>query len=106
MKKSEMVGRVAGRMGLTKSAADGAVDAVFEVIAEALAKEEAVRIAGFGTFATRSRSARTGRNHEGPDPRYHYGASVALENGVFGNTVMGPERKETPAQAKERTRSG
>ena len=62
MKKSEMVGRVAGRMGLTKSAADGAVDAVFEVIAEALAKEEAVRIAGFGTFATRSRSARTGRN--------------------------------------------
>ena len=62
MKKSEMVGRVAGRMGLTKSAADGAVDAVFEVIVEALAKEEAVRIAGFGTFATRSRSARTGRN--------------------------------------------
>ena len=62
MKKSEMVGRVAGRLGLGKSAAEGAVDAVFEVIAEALAKEEAVRIAGFGTFATRSRSARTGRN--------------------------------------------
>ena len=38
------------------------VDAVFEVIAEALAREEAVRIAGFGTFETKSRSARTGRN--------------------------------------------
>ena len=62
MKKSEMVGHVAGRMGLNKSAAEGAVDAVFEVIAEALAREEAVRIAGFGTFETKSRSARTGRN--------------------------------------------
>ncbi len=62
MKKSEMAERVAGRMGLSKSAAEGAVDAVFETIVEALAREEAVRIAGFGTFATRSRSARTGRN--------------------------------------------
>ena len=62
MKRPEMVERVAGRMGLSKPAAKGAVDAVFEVIAEALAREEVVRIAGFGTFGTRSRSARTGRN--------------------------------------------
>ena len=62
MKKSEMAERVAGTMGLSKSAAKGAVDAVFETIVEALAREEAVRIAGFGTFATRSRSARAGRN--------------------------------------------
>ena len=62
MKKSEMAERVAGRMGLSKSAAEGAVDAVFETIVEALAREEAVRIVGFGTFATRSRSARAGRN--------------------------------------------
>ena len=41
---------------------------------------------------------------EGSDSRYHYGASVAFENGVFGNTPMGPEREETPPQAKERTR--
>ena len=62
MKKSEMAERVADRMGLSKSAAKGAVDAVFETIVEALAREEAVRIAGFGTFATRSRGARAGRN--------------------------------------------
>ena len=62
MNKSDIVGRVADRMGLTRSAAEGAVDTVLESIAEALAKEEAVRIAGFGTFATKSRSARTGRN--------------------------------------------
>ena len=42
--------------------AAGAVDAVFEIIGEALAKHEEVRIAGFGTFATKHRPARTGRS--------------------------------------------
>ena len=34
----------------------------FETIGEALAKHEEVRIAGFGTFGTKNRPARTGRN--------------------------------------------
>ena len=49
-------------MGLRRSAAESAVDTVLEAIAEALAKEEAVRLAGFGTFRTKSRAARSGRN--------------------------------------------
>ena len=62
MNKSAIVARVAARMGLNKFTAEGAVDTVFEAIAEGLAKEEDVRIAGFGTFGTRSRAARMGRN--------------------------------------------
>ena len=62
MNKSAIVARVAARMGLNKFTAEGSVDTVFEAIAEGLAKEEEVRIAGFGTFGTRSRAARTGRN--------------------------------------------
>ena len=62
MNKSDIVGRVAGRMGLGKAAAESAVDTVLGAIAEALAREETVRIAGFGTFSTRRRSPRTGRN--------------------------------------------
>ena len=62
MNKSVIVARVAARMGLDKFTAEGAVDTVFEAIAEGLAKEEDVRIAGFGTFGTRSRAARMGRN--------------------------------------------
>ena len=72
MKKSDIVGRLAGRMGLRRSAAEGAVDTVLDAIAEALAKEEAVRLAGFGTFRTKSRTARSGRN-----PRT--GESVQIE---------------------------
>ena len=60
--KSDIAGRVASRTGVGRSAAGDAADAVFEAIAEALTRGEDVRIAGFGTFGTRSRPARTGRN--------------------------------------------
>jgi len=60
--KSEIVGLVAGRTGVGRAVAGDAVDAVFEAIREAMARGEDVRIVGFGTFGTRSRPARTGRN--------------------------------------------
>ena len=53
---------MAVRLKLGKAEAEAAVDTVFEAIGASLAREESVRIAGFGTFATRSREARTGRN--------------------------------------------
>ena len=62
MKKSDIAGRVADRIGLSRSAAGNAVDAVFGSVGEALGNGEEVRIVGFGTFTTKSRSARTGRN--------------------------------------------
>lgn len=62
MNKSELAGRLADRMALSRSAAAGAVDAVCETIREALAQGEEVRVAGFGTFTTRSRPAQSGRN--------------------------------------------
>ena len=62
MNKSEIAGRVADRIGMKQSAAGEAVDAVFEAVSESLANGEEVRIVGFGTFATKSRPARTGRN--------------------------------------------
>ena len=62
MNKAEAADRLAARAGLSKAAARGAVDGLFAVIGEALANGEEVRIAGFGTFGTRNRPARTGRN--------------------------------------------
>ena len=60
--KSDIADRVADPTGVRRSAAGDAVDAEFEAIAEALARSEGVRIVGFGTFGTRNRPARTGRN--------------------------------------------
>ena len=63
MKKSDIAGRVADRIDLSRSAAGKAVDAVFETVSEALANGEEVRIVGFGTFTTKSRRPVPGATH-------------------------------------------
>ncbi len=62
MNKAEMADRLAARTGLGKAAAKDAVDGVFAIIGKALADGEVIRVAGLGTFGSRSRPARTGRN--------------------------------------------
>ncbi|ACV57249.1 MULTISPECIES: HU family DNA-binding protein [Alicyclobacillus] len=62
MNKMELINRVAEKTNLKKKDAESAVNAVFEIIEEALANGEKVQIIGFGTFETRSRAARSGRN--------------------------------------------
>ncbi|HEX7049686.1 MAG TPA: HU family DNA-binding protein [Longimicrobiales bacterium] len=66
MNKSELVQNLANRAKLSKADAQRAVDALFGasggVIAQALRRGDKVQITGFGTFETRKRKARTGRN--------------------------------------------
>lgn len=62
MNKMELIAKVAEKSGLKKKDAEAAVNSVFEVISEALANGEKVQLVGFGTFETRRRAARTGRN--------------------------------------------
>ncbi len=62
MRKSDIAAHVADRVSLSKAQAEGAVNALIEAIRGALANGEKVSLAGFGTFSTRSRSARRGRN--------------------------------------------
>ena len=62
MKKVELVEAIAAKVGLTKADAGRALDATFEVIAEALEKGDRVPLVGFGTFGTSKRGARTARN--------------------------------------------
>ncbi len=66
MNKSELVDALANATGMTKSDAGRAIDALFStdggVIAKALRKGNRVQITGFGTFETKNRKARTGRN--------------------------------------------
>ena len=62
MKKQDVVAAVARSSGLSKASADEAVDAIFSAITDALKNGEDVRLVGFGTFSTRHRAARQGRN--------------------------------------------
>ena len=61
VKKSELAGCVAAKLSLPKTTADASVAAVFEVIGDALAKEDPVSMAGFGIFSVKDRVARQGR---------------------------------------------
>ncbi|MDE2817128.1 MAG: HU family DNA-binding protein [Chloroflexota bacterium] len=70
-----MADRPAAWTGLSKSAAKEVVDGVFAAIGDALANGEAVRIAGFGTFGTRSPLARTG-----PNPRTGEAVSISASS--------------------------
>ena len=62
MNRSELVRQVAGETGLGGTQADSAVKAALAALADALARGEAVRLAGFGAFVAQDRPARTGRN--------------------------------------------
>ena len=62
MNRSELNESVAKSMDCSKAQADRAVASVLESIQKGLKKAGEVSIVGFGTFAVKSRKARTGRN--------------------------------------------
>jgi DNA-binding protein HU-beta len=62
MNKAELVDAVAQKSELTKAAAAKAVDAVLATITETVAKGDSVSVIGFGTFESRKRAARNGKN--------------------------------------------
>lgn len=66
MNKSELAVKLAKKVGLTQAKAAEVVDAIFSpqkgIVAVELDAGRKVTIPGFGTFATRKRSARKGRN--------------------------------------------
>ena len=68
MNKAELTAHVAAETSVTRATADSLVGAVFSAIADALARDETVAIAGFGKFELRSRPARTGRNPRTGEP--------------------------------------
>ncbi|MCB9730434.1 MAG: HU family DNA-binding protein [Deltaproteobacteria bacterium] len=68
MTKKELADKLAKKSDISKAKALELVNAIFDsrsghgIIATALDAGEKVQLAGFGTFATKSRSARKGRN--------------------------------------------
>lgn len=62
MNKTELVAAVAAKAELSKKDADAAVTAVLDAVKDALADGDKVSIVGFGTFAVKTRAARTGIN--------------------------------------------
>lgn len=64
MNKAELLSHVAAGTSTTRGDAEWMVGTVFSAIADTLARDEPVVIAGFRTFPARGRAAR-----QGPNPR-------------------------------------
>jgi DNA-binding protein HU-beta len=93
MNKSEMAQALANKTDLNKADATRVIEAIFNpedgLITAALQQGDRVQITGFGTFETRERKARTGRNprtgHEiriGPTTSASFRPGKALKDAV------------------------
>lgn len=62
MNKNELVVNIAEKSGLTKKDVETVVNELLDEITNALNDGEKVQFVGFGTFETRERASRSGRN--------------------------------------------
>ena len=62
MNKAELITSMAEKSQLTKKDAETALKAFIDSVQEALENGDKVQLIGFGTFETRERAAREGRN--------------------------------------------
>ena len=89
MNKTELIAVAAENAGMTKKDTERVLNAAIDAITAALLKGEKVQLSGFGTFETKDREARIGRNPhtkeaiEIPAPRVPaFKASKALKDSI------------------------
>lgn len=62
MNKSALVDVIYEKLGVTKAAAEQAIDTIIDSIVNTLRQDGEVSISGLGIFSTKRRAARTARN--------------------------------------------
>jgi DNA-binding protein HU-beta len=62
MNKADLVSNIAKKSGLTKKDVETVLNNFLGEVTDALSTGNKVQLVGFGTFETRQRSGRTGRN--------------------------------------------
>lgn len=77
MNKAELVAAVAEKTEFRKKDAEAAINAFLSTVQEAMVAGEKVQLIGFGTFETRDRKARQGRNPRKPEEVIEIAASKA-----------------------------
>ncbi len=93
MNKTELTARLAKQTGLPLRDAANCVNAIFStspregIIADELTKGQRVQITGFGTFETRKRTMREGRNPQ-------TGAAITIAAATYPAFVSGKSLKD------------
>ena len=93
MNKTELTQNLAKKTGLSQADAKRAINAIFStapregIIANEVAKGKRVQITGFGTFESRKRKKRQGRNPQ-------TGEAITIPGGKYPAFVAGKTLKE------------
>jgi DNA-binding protein HU-beta len=94
--KTEFVSRVANQGDMSNAEAGRAVQAVLDVIQDALKAGEDVAFAGFGKFSVSERAARTGVNPQDPSKKVQIPARTVprfTPGAVLKEAVAGTKKK-------------
>ena len=62
MNKSELIDAIIKETNLSKKDTEATINAFMNVVSEELSKKSKIQLVGFGTFETRERAAREGKN--------------------------------------------
>jgi len=62
MNKSELIDAISERAGISKAQAGAELNGFTDAVTSELSKGGSVQLVGFGTFSTKARAAREGRN--------------------------------------------
>lgn len=62
MNKTELIAAVAEKASISKKESEVVINAALETIIDSLKNDEKVQLVGFGSFETKHRAERTGRN--------------------------------------------
>ncbi len=87
MNKTELMAAIAEKAGITKDEAQVAFAATFEIIAEAMAKQDKIAIPGFGSFQGKIRPERKGRNPS-------TGKEIIIPQAIVANFKAAAQLKE------------
>ena len=94
MNKAQLIDAVAEAADLPKTVASKALDAFLDVISKSLASGDIVALMGFGTFSTKDRAARVGRNPK-------TGAEIQIKAARVPNFKAGKALKEVVGETVE-----
>jgi integration host factor subunit beta len=100
MTKADLVDRVTSLGDLTRRDSEVIVDTLFESVIHALKTGDKVEVRGFGSFRTRQRNSRTGRN-----PKTGAKVEVAAKRVPFFKPSKELRDLVNPSEAKRSTKT-
>ena len=87
MNKTDLINNISEKSGLTKKDVEAVLNGFLGEVTDALSSGDKVQLIGFGTFETRKRNGRTGRNPQ-------TGTTISIPESVVPAFKAGNKLKE------------